>query len=109
MKNINNTKKASTYSIEVNKLATSLTLWRTVAIFALLLALISLAGMLYFAQRLPERAYVVEVDTSTGIATYKQDGITLLEDYTPSETSTLAALSSFIKYFREVTRDRTVQ
>lgn len=109
MKNINNTKKASTYSIEVNKLATSLTLWRTVAIFALLLALISLAGMLYFAQRLPERAYVVEVDTSTGIATYKQDGITLLEDYTPSETSTLAALSSFIKYFREVTRDSTVQ
>ena len=100
---------SSIYSLDINKKAQSAAFWKGFSVFALLLAIICFIGMLYFASKQPSRAYVVEVNTTTGIASYKNDGITLLENYAPSETSTLATLSTFIKYLREVSKDEGVQ
>lgn len=102
-------KMSSTYSIDINKKATSAAFWKGCSVFSLILALICMIGMLYFASKQPSRAYVVEVNTATGIATYKDNAISLLEDYEPSQISTLATLSTFIKYLREVPRDEGVQ
>lgn len=100
---------SSFYSLDINKKARSASFWKGYSIVATIVAIASFLFMVKFASAYPKKAYVVEVDTSSGVASYKTDGITLLENYTPSETSTLASLSTFIKSLREITRDEIIQ
>lgn len=98
----------SLYSLDINKKATEASFWKGWSILASIIAIISIGASIYFASYIPKKAYVVEVNTQTGVASYKENGITLLQDYKPSDASVMNDLQNFIKNFRGVSPDEAI-
>ena len=97
------------YTLDVNRKAQSASFWKGFSLFALLVTVALAVLCLYILKHKRVVGYVVEVDKTTGVSTFKENAVVPFEEYEPTLETKIYVLTSFVKEFWGVTVDENIQ
>lgn len=97
------------YSLDLNKKQNRSSFFKGVCVVETIIILVLSFMCYYIYNFIQERAYVIEVNTLTGVSKLKNNSVVPLKEYQPSVDIIMNDLRFFIEALRTVTADDSIQ